>query len=257
MQSIEPPPTRGRLHKRPISHRVPLRKTSSGDDSAHPENHHAHHARRPAHRYKCDGCSGNRRHLERQDRPIQQLRRQYVSSAAIEELGAGRHRCEEGRHWSPTRPPFTTAENQATEQAQQIQNLVLQGYKAIVINAASPTALNGAVKQACSAGVVVVSFDGIVTEPCAYRIAADFHQMGAVQVDFLAKKLGGKGNILEVRGSPAYRWTTRFISGIVDEIKKYPGMKIVGLGLWRMDADRRAEGSGGRTAVLAADRCAS
>ena len=47
---------------------------------------------------------------------------------------------------------FTTAENQATEQAAQIQNMILQGYDAIVINAASPTALNGAVKEACDAG---------------------------------------------------------------------------------------------------------
>ena len=70
--------------------------------------------------------------------------------------------------------PFTTSENQVTEQAAQIQNLILQGYDAIVINAASPDALNGAVKQACDAGIVVVSFDGIVTEPCAYRIAVDF-----------------------------------------------------------------------------------
>ena len=71
---------------------------------------------------------------------------------------------------------FTTAENQVTEQAAQIQNLILQGYDAIVINAASPDALNGVVKQACDAGIVVVSFDGIVTEPCAYRIAVDFAQ---------------------------------------------------------------------------------
>src|SRR5690606_24114000 len=56
---------------------------------------------------------------------------------------------------------FTTAENQATEQAAPIQNLILQGYDAIVVNAASPTALNGAVKEACDAGIVVVSFDGI------------------------------------------------------------------------------------------------
>ena len=124
-------------------------------------------------------------------------------------------------------PAFTTAENQATEQAQQIQNLVLQGYKAIVINAASPTALNGAIKSACSAGVIVVSFDGIVNEPCAYRIGADFHQMGAVQVDFLAKKLNGKGNILEVRGLAGVSVDDEIHQGIVDEVKKYPGMKIV------------------------------
>ncbi len=84
--------------------------------------------------------------------------------------------------------PFTTAENQVTEQAAQIQNLILQGYDAIVINAASPDALNGAVKEACDAGIIVVSFDGIVTEPCAWRIAVDFKQMGEDQVDLPRRK---------------------------------------------------------------------
>src|SRR3984957_7809302 len=52
---------------------------------------------------------------------------------------------------------FTTADKEVPTQAAQIQNLILQGYNAIVINAASPDALNGAVKQACDAGIVVVS----------------------------------------------------------------------------------------------------
>jgi ribose transport system substrate-binding protein len=97
-------------------------------------------------------------------------------------------------------PSFTTAESQATEQVQQIQNLILQGYKAIAVDAVSPTALNGIIKQACAAGVTVVSFDGIATEPCAYRIAVDFQGMGRMQVDYLAKRLNGKGNLLEIRG---------------------------------------------------------
>ncbi len=74
---------------------------------------------------------------------------------------------------------FTTADKEVPTQAAQIQNLILQGYDAIVINAASPDALNGAIKQACDAGIVVVSFDGVVTEPCAYRIVVDFKDYGA------------------------------------------------------------------------------
>src|SRR4029077_3267660 len=46
---------------------------------------------------------------------------------------------------------FTTADKEVPTQAAQIQNLILQGYNAIVINAASPDALNGAIKQACDA----------------------------------------------------------------------------------------------------------
>src|SRR5215207_7431799 len=93
------------------------------------------------------------------------------------------------RSWEKVTKPavdaFTTAENQVTEQAAQIQNLILQGYNAIVLNAASPDALNDAVKEACDAGVTVVSFDGIVTEPCAWRIAVDFKQMGKDEVLYL------------------------------------------------------------------------
>ena len=59
----------------------------------------------------------------------------------------------------------TTPENDATLQQQQLSDMILEGYDAIVINAASPEGLNGAVKEACDAGVTVVSFDGIVTEP--------------------------------------------------------------------------------------------
>ena len=124
-------------------------------------------------------------------------------------------------------PSFTTSENQATEQAAQIQNMILQGFDAIVINAASPTALNGAVKQACDAGIVVVSFDGIVTEPCAYRIAVDFKQLGAMQIDYFVKR-GLKGNLLEIRGLAGVFVDDEIHSGIVAGVAKRPEFKIVG-----------------------------
>lgn len=124
-------------------------------------------------------------------------------------------------------PTFTTAENQVTEQAQQIQNLILQGYNAIVVDAASPTALNGVIKQACAAGIVVVSYDGTVTEPCAYRVSFDFHAWGEDQVDYLAKRLNGKGNLLEVRGLAGVSVDEAIHQGVVDGLKKYPGLKVV------------------------------
>ena len=124
-------------------------------------------------------------------------------------------------------PSFTTSENQATEQAAQIQNMILQGYDAIVINAASPTALNGAVKQACDAGIVVVSFDGVVNEPCAYRIAVDFKQLGAMQIDYFAKR-GIKGNLLEVRGIAGVFVDDEIHQGITTAVAQRPEYKIVG-----------------------------
>jgi ribose transport system substrate-binding protein len=45
----------------------------------------------------------------------------------------------------------------------------------------------------------VVSFDGTVTEPCAYKISIDFKQMGKMQLDYFHTR-NLKGNLLEVRG---------------------------------------------------------
>ena len=138
--------------------------------------------------------------------------------------------------------PFTTSENQVTEQASQIQNLILEGYDAIVINAASPDALNGAVKQACDAGIVVVSFDGIVTEPCAYRIAVDFKRMGEIQVDYLANKMADGGNLLEIRGLAGVFVDDEISAGIHKGVENHNQFKIVGSvhGDWAQDVAQKA-----------------
>jgi len=137
---------------------------------------------------------------------------------------------------------FTTAENQATEQAAQIQNMILEGYDAIVINAASPTALNGAVKEACDAGITVVSFDGIVTEPCAWRIAVDFKEMGRGQVEYLAGKLPEGGNLLEIRGLAGVFVDDEISAGIHAGVAEFPQFKIVGSvhGDWAQDVAQKA-----------------
>jgi ribose transport system substrate-binding protein len=139
-------------------------------------------------------------------------------------------------------PAFTTAENQATEQAAQIQNMILEGYDAIVVNAASPTALNGAVKEACDAGIVVVSFDGIVTEPCAYRIAVDFQEMGRKQVEYLSGRLPEGGNLLEIRGLAGVFVDDEISAGIHAGVEQFPQFSIAGSvhGDWAQDVAQRA-----------------
>ena len=138
--------------------------------------------------------------------------------------------------------PFTTSENQVTEQAAQIQNLILQGYNAIVVNAASPDALNGVIKQACDAGIIVVSFDGIVTEPCAWRVAVDFKKMGQSEVDYLTKKMPEGGNLLEIRGLAGVSVDDAISSGIHAGTDANPQFKIVGSvhGDWAQEVAQKA-----------------
>jgi ribose transport system substrate-binding protein len=122
---------------------------------------------------------------------------------------------------------FTTADKEVPTQAAQIQNLILQGYDAIVINASSPDALNGAIKQACDAGIVVVSFDGIVTEPCAWRVVVDFKDMGKQEVEQMAKFQPKGGNLLEIRGLAGTSIDEAIHNGIVEAVAAHPEFKIV------------------------------
>jgi ribose transport system substrate-binding protein len=120
--------------------------------------------------------------------------------------------------------------------------MILQGYDAIVVNAASPDALNGAVKEACDAGITVVSFDGIVTEPCAWRIAVDFKQMGKDEVLYLAKKMPEGGNLLEIRGLAGVFVDDEISKGIHEGVAENPQFKIVGSvhGDWAQDVAQKA-----------------
>jgi ribose transport system substrate-binding protein len=122
-----------------------------------------------------------------------------------------------------------SANNSVTEQASQIQNLVLQGYDAIIVLAGSDTALNGAIKDACDAGIVVVAFASGVTEPCAYVVDYNLDSYAKAELDFIKGKQGDKpANILEIRGMAGDGFDKRLHDGVIKALAAHPTYKSVG-----------------------------
>ena len=121
-----------------------------------------------------------------------------------------------------------TGNDDPAQQITQLQNLVLEGYDAIVVDAASPTALNGGIKEACDAGIIVVVYDSLATEPCAIKVNVDYRDYGIQETNFMAQVLGKKGNILEIRGVAGSQVDIDISAGINDTLKNYPDMKKVG-----------------------------
>ena len=121
-----------------------------------------------------------------------------------------------------------SANGSATEQAAHIQNLILEGYDAIIVNAASPTALNGAIKAACDAGIVVVAFDNTVSEDCAYTVSYVWANYGAIQGAFVGEALGGSGSVLEIRGAAGNSADEEISAGTNAALAKFAGIKVVG-----------------------------
>lgn len=119
-----------------------------------------------------------------------------------------------------------TSANTASAQIQQLQEIIAQRPNAIVIDAASPTALNPVIQSACSRGITVISFDQIVTAPCAIKAHVDSYQEGIADAQWMAKTLHGKGQIfadIGIAGGPIAQEFSKAYSTV---FKNYPGIKI-------------------------------
>jgi len=122
----------------------------------------------------------------------------------------------------------------AQRQIQQINAMVQAGADAIVVYPISPTALNQVVKNACDKGVKIFAYDGEITEPCAYNISIDQTEAGRVTAQWLADKLGGKGDIVIITGVPGTSVDNLRTAAAKEVFAKYPDIHIVGeaVGMW-------------------------
>ena len=124
--------------------------------------------------------------------------------------------------------------NDVSKQSQQMSNLIAQKVDAIVINAASPTGLNGIIAQAAKRGILVVSFDNVVTSPDALKVNTDQFKFGVTGAEWLAKKIGGKGNVIMVTGVAGTHVDEERNKGAESVWAKNPGIKVINryTGMW-------------------------
>lgn len=121
-----------------------------------------------------------------------------------------------------------SANGDPNEQTSHIQNLILEGYNAIVLDASSETALNGTIQEACDAGILVVVFDSLATAPCAIAVTFNFHSYGEIQTKFVADLLDGSGNILEIRGMAGTGADAQISGGSNAAMSTFSGINKVG-----------------------------
>ena len=119
-------------------------------------------------------------------------------------------------------------ENTVQAQINSLNNIIREKPDAILVDAGSDSALNPTIKKACDAGIVVISFDQVVTEPCAYALASDWDRIPAVMAEWLAVQLGGKGNVILDRGLAGAPISAQLQGGYEKVLANYPDIKVVG-----------------------------
>jgi ribose transport system substrate-binding protein len=81
---------------------------------------------------------------------------------------------------------------------------------------------------------VVISFDNVATAPSGLKVTTDEFHFGVLGGDWLAKAMGGKGNVIMVTGVAGTADDTERNNGADSVWKKYPDIKVVNrfTGMW-------------------------
>ncbi|MCP9207451.1 ABC transporter permease/substrate-binding protein [Streptomyces sp. NEAU-Y11] len=123
----------------------------------------------------------------------------------------------------------TDAQNDASQQANQIQNFTSQNMKSIIINPVDSDAAGPSVKAANKAGIPVLAADrGVNKASIETLVASDNIAGGKLAAKTLAERLGGKGKILVLQGVAGTSASRERGQGFSEGLKAYPGIEVVG-----------------------------
>jgi ribose transport system substrate-binding protein len=118
-------------------------------------------------------------------------------------------------------------ENSATEQIAQLKALLLEKPNILLVNPASPTALNPTLQQACNQGTVVVVFDSATDLKCAYLVTNSFADWARLSTQAIIDGIGGKGNVVIARGVQGSPPETEMYAVQKKLLAEHPDIKVV------------------------------
>lgn len=124
---------------------------------------------------------------------------------------------------------FVDGEGSSDKQISQCENFVAQGVDAVIL---SPSDLDGCVPaaQVCAdAGIPVIASKAVIADMNivdAYVGSNDLNG-GIMEMEFIAEKLGGKGNIVIIQGPTANTGAILRQQGIDKVLEEYPDIEVV------------------------------
>ena len=125
---------------------------------------------------------------------------------------------------------FSDAQQKQENQIKAIGTFIAQKVDAIVLAPVVEAGWEPVLKEAKRAGIPVILVDrGVDADPSLYTtlIASDFVQEGRMAGKWLADKLGNKGNVVELQGTPGASAANDRQKGFMEVISQQPGIKVI------------------------------
>jgi inositol transport system substrate-binding protein len=124
------------------------------------------------------------------------------------------------------------AKGDPNEQLKIVENFITQGVDAILIHVVDQTIAPTITKECLAANIPLVYFnrkpdDSALADGKVVAVASPEVVAGNLEAEFVAKKLGGKGNVAILMGTMGTAPQIGRTQGTKDVIARYPGMKVV------------------------------
>ncbi len=137
------------------------------------------------------------------------------------------------QEWAKKHPEVelivTDGRRDSAKQLADVEDLISRKVDIIVIAPNDAKALAPIGEKAKAAKIPIVTFDRELAVPpdqVAAHIGSDNVEMGRVAARFIAKKMDGKGVVIQIEGTPGASATVDRKKGFEEEIAKYPGIKV-------------------------------
>ena len=122
----------------------------------------------------------------------------------------------------------TDAQNDASQQANQLQNFTSSNLGAIIVNPVDSDAASNSVKAADKAKIPVIAVDrGVNKASVDALVASDNVAGGELAAKTIGEKLGGKGRIVILQGQAGTSAARERAAGFARGLKAYPGIQVV------------------------------
>ncbi|MDR8363741.1 sugar ABC transporter substrate-binding protein [Pseudomonas sp. JL3] len=136
---------------------------------------------------------------------------------------------------------FEDARSDVVKQLSQVESFISQKVDAIVVNPVDTAATKKITEAAVKAGIPLVYVnrrpDDLNLPKGVVTVASNDLEAGQMQMQYLAEKMGGKGDIVILLGDLANNSTTNRTKGVKEVLTKYPNIKIEQeqSGIWLRD----------------------
>ncbi|MFD9389659.1 substrate-binding domain-containing protein [Streptomyces sp. NPDC060000] len=122
----------------------------------------------------------------------------------------------------------TDAQNDASQQANQLQNFTSSGLDSIIVNPVDSDAASNSVKAAGKAKIPVIAVDrGVNKATVDALVASDNVAGGELAAKTVAEKLGGTGKIVILQGQAGTSAARERAEGFAKGLKAYPGIQVL------------------------------